>query len=143
MDTFPAITFEISGERFEVSSLWLRDEAQLERRENSVRCAVLKLLEGQLADEWAAADTHDDRADADDVRYLSVFSRFVLMIEAHDNRGDLELTLICYHPDERRVDVGYRQITERELELMEQRRTGDFAGLVAVSRGICPKKRKR
>jgi len=114
------------GERFEVGSLWLRDEARLGRRENSVRGAVLKLLSmGQLADEWAAAGAHDDRAhddraDADDVRYLETFSRFVAMIEARDSRGDLELTLIGWHPDERLVDVGYRQITEGELERMEQ-----------------------
>ena len=124
--TFPTITFEISGERFEVGSLWLRDEARLGRRENSVRGAVLKLLSrGQLADEWAAAGAHDgrahdDRADDDDVRYLETFSRFVAMIEAHDSRGDLELTLIGFHPDDRRVDVGFRQITEGELERMEQ-----------------------
>jgi len=122
--TFP-ITFEINGERFEVGSLWLRDEAQLGRRENSVRGAVLRLLEGQLGDEWASVGAHDDRAhddraDADDVRYLETFSRFVKMIEARDSRGDLELTLIGYHPDDRRVDVGYRQITEGELELLEQ-----------------------
>ena len=120
--TFPAITFEISGERFEVSSLWLRDEAQLGRCENSVRGAVLKLLEGQLGDEWAAAGAHDDRddADGDDARQLEVFSRFVATIEAHDPRGDLELTLFGFHPDDRRVDVGFRQITEGER--MEQRR---------------------
>ena len=87
---------------------------------------MLKLLSmGQLADEWATAGAHDDRAhddraDADDVRYLETFSRFVAMIEARDARGDLELTLIGWHPDERLVDVGYRQITEGELERMEQ-----------------------
>jgi len=117
--TFP-ITFEISGERYEVDSLWLRDEAQLGRHENSVRGAVLKLLEGQLADEWASAGAHDDRAGADDVRYLKVFSKFVKGIETHDARDDRVLTLIGFHPDERLVDVGYRQITEGELERMEQ-----------------------
>ena len=89
-----------------------------------MRGYVLKLLEGQLGDEWAAADAHDarDDADGDDARYLEIFVRFIRGIETHDARGDRVLTLVGYHPDERRVDVGFRQMTEGELELMEQRR---------------------
>ena len=121
----PNITFElVDGQQFEISSRWLRDEAELGRHENSVRGAVLQLLEGQLGDEWAAADAHDDRddADGDDARYLEIFVRFIRGIETHDARGDRVLTLVGYHPDGRRVDVGFRQMTEGELERMEQRR---------------------
>jgi len=35
------------------------------------------------------------------------------------------LALIGFHPDDRRVDVGFRQITEGERARMEQRRLAD------------------
>ena len=113
----PNITFEIDGQRFEVSSSWLRDEAELGRHEHSVRGAVLDLLEIHLLGEWAAMGRVDsDRAD--DVRQLAVFSQFIASLEAH-NRGDLDKPiLVGYDADERLVS----HISEGELERMEQHR---------------------
>jgi len=113
----PNITFEIDGQRFEVSSSWLRDEAELGRHEHSVRGAVLDLLEIHLLGEWAAMGRVDpDRAD--DVRQLAVFSQFIASLEAH-NRRDLDKPiLVGYEADERLVS----HISEGELERMEQHR---------------------
>lgn len=116
------IIFEFDGQQFEVSSRWLRDEAQLGYRKDSMRGAVLKLLEGQLADEWAAMGPRVDHDDdgADDVHHLEVFSRFVASIRAHVSRGGPELCVLGWHSDERKVDAGYVKVTERELERLER-----------------------
>lgn len=115
------ITLEVDGQRFEVDSLWLRDEADFREPDGErLRDHVLALLADQLADEWEAAGPRAAPGRADDVQQLASFEQFLARVKAHDSLADLQVFTLRYHADERLVDAGFVQMTEAELELLER-----------------------